>query len=302
MSGGNLKKLLFVLFLLSCTNAYAKLNVVTSTSDLASIASEIAGDLAHVKSIARGDQDPHFLEAKPSYVVLLHQADLLIDIGLDLEIGWLPLLVDQARNPKINTGQLGRMTAAAGLALLEIPTGPVDRSMGDVHSHGNPHYMLDPRNALVVAKNISERLQSIDPEHADHYKKNLQTFSEVLQKKILQWELQAKPFKSMSVVSHHRSFSYFFNWLTINAVDYIEPKPGISPPPSHLLSLIDKVSTSNVKIILVENYYDPRPAKELASKTGVPMLHLPAAVGATDDIKSYIDLFDHLLNEIQGAL
>ncbi len=281
---------------------HAKLNIVTTTSDLASLAKEVAGDLADVTSIARGDQDPHFLEAKPSFVALLNRADVLIDVGLELEVGWLPVLTDQARNSKIMSGQPGRITATEGIRILEIPTGPVDRSMGDVHPHGNPHYCLDPRNGLIIAHSIMERLQSIDPPHAAVYRKNFDDFSSRFKSKMVAWQGGAQKLKGVLVVAHHRSFSYLFNWLGMELFDVIEPKPGIPPPPAHIVDLIQKIPTAHVKMILAENYYDPKPANELSKKTGVPVLHLPASVGGDKGINSYFDLFDSMLQQMTGAL
>lgn len=298
-----MKKLLLLFTFLSLPLiAQAKVKAVATIPDLAALTQEVGQDLVDITSIARGDQDPHFLEPKPSYAVKLNQADLLIEVGLELEVGWLPVLLTQSRNPKIQHGQPGHLTATGDFQILEIPTGPIDRSHGDVHPSGNPHYWLNPKNGLVIAKKIADRLSQIDPANASHYQQNLAVFQERLQKKIVEWERQTAPLKGMKIVTHHKSFSYFVDWLRLNVVALIEPKPGIPPPPAHLVSLIETIKAQNIPYLITENYYDPRPSQELSQKTGAEVLILPTSVGGEAGIKTYFDLFDTLIRRLGEKL
>lgn len=283
-------------------HAFAKLKVVASIPDFAALAQEVGGDLVETQTIARGDQDPHYLEPKPSFAILLNKADLLIQAGLELEIGWLPVLITQSRNPKVQPGTQGFMNAAEGINILEIPTGPIDRSMGDVHPDGNPHYWLNPRNGLVIARKIGERLAQLDPANAAKYAENEKAFEQRLTQKITQWEKEIAPLKGKKVVTQHKSFTYFVDWTGMNVAGLIEPKPGIPPTPSHLLSLIQLIQSEKIPLIITENYYDPKPSNELAGKTGAKVLFLPTSVGGEAGIKTYEDLFDSLIQKLKGAL
>lgn len=294
--------LILLSFLLIPFNAFAKLKVVTTLPDLASLVQSVGKDLVDVKSIARGDQDPHFLEAKPSYAVLLNQADLLIEVGLDLESGWLPLLMTQSRNPNIQVGQKGYLNASEGLEILEIPTGNVDRSMGDVHPNGNPHYWLDPRNGLYISSRIAKKLGELDPANAAQYSQNQQAFQNQLKNKIDAWSKQLLSIRGKKIITHHKSFSYFVNWASLQGVGYVELKPGIPPSPSHLLSLIDLIKRDHIPLIITENYYDTKPSKQIAEKTGAKLLILPTSVGGEPTVKTYEELFEFLINKIKEAL
>lgn len=283
-------------------SARAKLKVVGSIPDLAALAREVGGDLVETQTIARGDQDPHYLEPKPSFALMLNKADLLIEAGLELESGWLPVLITQSRNPKIQPGQNGFLNAAQELNILEIPTGPVDRSMGDVHPEGNPHYWMNPRNGLVIAKKIAQRLGELDPANASKFTGNYADFEKRLSDRIATWEKEAAPFRGKKVITHHKSFSYFVDWTGLKVEGLIEPKPGIPPNPSHLLSLIQLIQTEKIPLIITENYYDPKPSRELAEKTGAKVLILPTSVGGEPGIRTYEDLFEALIGRLKGAL
>lgn len=282
--------------------AFAKLKVVASIPDFAALAREVGGDLVEVQSIARGDQDPHYLEPKPSFALMLNRADLLIEVGLELESGWLPVLITQSRNRKIQPGAAGFMSAHEGLHILEIPTGPIDRSMGDVHPDGNPHYWLNPRNGILIARGIAARLSRLDPENGARYAENGKTFEQRLTQKIAQWEKEIVPLKGKRIVTHHKSFSYFVDWTGMRVAGLIEPKPGIPPNPNHLLSLIRLIRTEKILLIVSENYYDPKPSRELAQKTGAKVLILPTSVGGEAGIGTYEDLFETLIQRLKGAL
>lgn len=294
---------LFIVSLISLPSVgLAQLKVITTTPDLAALSRNVGGNLVEVTSIVRGDQDPHYLEPKPSYVVLLNRADLLIEVGLDLESGWLPVLLVQSRNPKIQRGEKGHLTAAAGVPILEVPTGKIDRSMGDVHPEGNPHYWMNPRNGLIIAKTIADRLSELDPTNAAIYAENFKRWESSFSKQIAEWEREMVPLRGKTLITHHKSFSYFVDWAGLRVVGLIEPKPGIPPTPSHILSLIDLIQKERIPLIIAENYYDPKPARELSEKTGAKFLILPTAVGGDLETKSYEDLFEFLVKKFKEAL
>jgi zinc/manganese transport system substrate-binding protein len=285
-------------------DSFARVRVVTSLPDLAAIAQEIGGDKVDVKSIAKGYQDPHFVDAKPIFIRDLNRADLLVYQGLDLEIGWLPVLVTGSRNSKITAlSAPGRLDASTLITnILEVPTTRIDRSMGDIHPFGNPHYMLDPRNGILVAKGIADRLGQIDPENASFYEDNFKEFADRLIKKIRVWEAQLAPFKGTEIVAYHKSWDYFANWAGLDEVGWIEPKPGIPPTPSHVAELIESMKNENVRLVIAESYYPQKTAHIIAEKTGSEFLVLPSSVGAREGIDTYTQLFDAIVNDLTAAL
>jgi zinc/manganese transport system substrate-binding protein len=295
---------LFVLTLFPTQDSFARVRVVTSLPDFTAIAKEIGGDKVEVKSIGKGYQDPHFVDAKPIFIRDLNRADLLIYQGLDLEIGWLPVLITGSRNSKITAlSAPGRLDASTLITnILEVPTTKVDRSMGDIHPFGNPHYMLDPRNGILVAKGIADRLGQIDPENASFYEDNFKGFADRLIKKIRVWEAQLAPFKGTRIVAYHKSWDYFANWAGLDEVGWIEPKPGIPPTPSHVADLIEIMKNQNVKLVVAESFYPQKTARIIAEKTGTEFLALPSSVGAREGIDTYTELFDTIVNELTGAL
>lgn len=293
---------LLLLLIVVPATASARLKVVTTIPDFAAIAEGIGKDQVEASSIARGDQDPHYLEPKPSYALLLNRADLLIEVGLELESGWLPVLMTQSRNPKIQPGEPGHLNASEGIPILEIPTGSIDRSMGDVHPSGNPHYWLNPRNGLLIAVAIRNKLILLDPSHASIYKDNYLEFEQRLSDRIASWEKKAQAFRGKKVVTHHKSFSYFVDWTGIRIEGLVEPKPGIPPNPSHLLDLIQLIGREKIPLLITENYYDPRPSQELAARTGAGVVILPTSVGGEPGIKTYEELFDSLIEKLEGHL
>ncbi len=295
---------LSLLIFVSSRVAIAEVRIVTSVPDFAAIAKEIGGDKVEIKSIAKGYQDPHFVDAKPIFVRDLNRADLLIYQGLDLELGWLPVLITGSRNSKITSpSSPGRLDASASISnILEVPTTRVDRSMGDIHPFGNPHYTLDPRNGILVARRIAARLMQIDPENSTFYEENYKDFSRRLNGKIKEWDRELAPYKGTEVVTYHRSWIYFTNWAGFKEVGWIEPKPGIPPSPSHVANLIKSMELMNVKLVIAESYYPQKTARIIAEKTGSEFLVLPSSVGATEEISTYIDLFDTIVSEITTAL
>lgn len=295
-----------VLFVILFTGAdtWAKVRIVTSVPDFAAIAREIGGDKVDVEALANGYQDPHFVDAKPIYVTKLNRADVLIYNGLDLEIGWLPPLVTGARNSKIATpSSSGNVDASRYIkTILEIPTAPLDRSMGDVHPGGNPHYMLDPRNGIPVAKGITAKLAEIDPENASYYEENYKSFTDSLSLKIKEWEAELAPYRGTEIVTYHKLWIYFTQWAGFKEAGTIEPKPGIPPSPSHVADLIKEMKAKHIRMIIAANYYPEKTASLIAEKTGAVFLSLPAAVEGRDEINTYSELFDVIVDEITGAL
>jgi ABC-type Zn uptake system ZnuABC Zn-binding protein ZnuA len=273
-------------------DAEAKLKIVTTTPDFASVAKEIGGDRVEVISLAKGIQDPHFVDAKPSFIRVLNQADILIEGGADLEGGWLPSLFESARNTKIQRDSPGRIIASTGVRLLEIPTRPIDRSQGDVHPMGNPHYMLDPENGKILAQQVTATLCHLDSNSCDVYRKNLSTFDRRIDEKISDWTRRMAPYRGTKIITYHPSWPYFAERFGLEVVGHVEPKPGIPPSPAHLERLIDLITRDKVKLLIIEPYFSDRAPKFLAQKTGIKVLVLPPSVAPEMGVKNYFDLFD----------
>lgn len=294
---------LLIFLLVSTSDASAKLKIVSSVPDLASIAEEIGGDKVEVKSIGKGYEDPHFVSPKPNFVLLLNRADLLLYNGLDLEIGWLPVLITGSRNSKINIGASGNLDCSTFISnVLEMPTTRVDRSMGDVHPGGNPHYMLDPRNGIAIAKGIAERLGEIDQENASYYNERLDSFLGRLNTKINELKEKLAPYRGTEIVTYHKSWGYFSRWAGFKEVGYIEPKPGIPPSPSHVANLIRKIQKMNVKVVISESFYPRKTPALIAQKADAAFLTLPSSVSGRKDVNNYFDLFDVIVGEITSSL
>ncbi len=285
--------------------AAAKIKVVTATSDLAALASEIGGDHIEVESIARGYQDPHFVEAKPSFLLKLRKADLLIVVGLQLEIGWLPPLITQSGNPRIQVGAAGYLDASDFAEILEKPTGVVTRAMGDVHPLGNPHYWLDPENGRRIAHGIQMKLAEMRPEDTAYFEQRFQAFSQRLTTQEKVWDEAMKPFHGLKVVSYHKSWPNFAKRFDLNVVGYVEPRPGIPPSPSHTLELIGMMRRDNVKLIMVEPYFDLKTPNSIGSQTGAQVLVMLPSVGGEKEVTDYFKLFDYdiaLLSKAVAAI
>lgn len=289
------------LFLLLGVADADPLRVVTTTQDLAAIARAVGDDAVEVKAIARGYWDPHYVEAKPSYMRHLNRADLLIYNGLELEVGWLPLLVQGSRNRDILPGKTGSLDASRGLPILEVPTGDVDRSMGDVHPQGNPHYTLDPRNGSAIAAAVRERLRSLAPEYGETFDANCDSFQLRLSRRLEVWERSASSLRGRKVVAFHKQWEYLADWLGLDIVDYVEVKPGIPPSPRHISSLVALMKRENITLLLHANFGDQGAAKNIAERAGIPLLTLPASVDGEEGIVSYADLFDVILGRIVPA-
>ena len=281
--------------------AHAKLNVVATTSDLGAIAREIGKDKVEVTSLAKPTEDPHFVDAKPSFIVKLNKADMLIEGGLHLEIGWLPNLVVGARNKKILAGDEGYLVASAGVPIIEVPT-TADRAMGDVHPMGNPHFMLDPINGKIVAAHICDRLCQIDAANCNYYKDNLKDFTKRLDQKFSEWQKALEPFRGTKIVTYHKTFPYFANRFNLNVVGSLEPKPGIPPSPTHINSLIPMMKNGGVKLILIEPFRERKTPEFAATQTGAKIVVFPIMVGGQKETDDYLSLFDYTINQIVSAL
>ncbi len=282
--------------------ADAALRVVTTTEGLAALARDAGGDKVDVQFLSRGIQDPHFVDANPTLAVKLRQADLLIDVGLDLEIGWLPPLVNQSRNPQIQPNGERRLTAANFVHVLDIPTGPVDRSLGDLHPAGNPHFMDDPRAAAAVVAGIATKLGQIAPADAPYFASRSADFRKRIDADLTRWKAVLAPVRGRPVVAQHQTMSYLMDWTGLRVAAYLEPKPGVPPPPSHLADVVRIVRADAVKALLVENYYDPKSAEVVARHTGAKVVTIPGDVGGAPGADTYEKYIDLLVKLISGAL
>ena len=294
--------LFFSIFVFSNSTS-AEINIVTTVPDLAAIAKEIGGDNVNVKSLGKGYQNPHYVDAKPSYIVDLNKADMLIYVGLDLEIGWLPILVTGARNSKINSPNFdGSLDTSTLVPLLDVYQTKVDRSQGDIHPGGNPHFLLDPRRALIVANGIAARLAEIDPDNSLSYETNLAGFTGRLETKIIEWDNSLAPYKGTKIFTYHKLWTYFIDWADFVEEGTIEPKPGIPPSPRHVADLIKIAENTDVKLVLSANYYPSKTGEQIASTAGIPFLSLPVQVGGAKGIDSYTALIDNIVSSITSTL
>ena len=298
-----MKKLLLGTFgALIAFSAQAKLNVVVTTPDLAAIAKEVGGDKIEITTLARPTEDPHFVDARPSFIVKLNKADALIEGGAELEVGWLPPLLAGARNDKIQAGQPGRILCNEGIRMLEVPS-QMTRAEGDIHPLGNPHYVVDPVNAKIVAAHIADVLGNIDSANAAAYAANAQKFAVVLDAKLTEWQAKLSPFKGASVVSYHRSWPYFAERFGLTMDLFLEPKPGIPPSPAHLAQVIGKMKEENARVVIVDPYLNRKTAETAARETGatvVDVAQFPGGVKGTEG--GYIPLMDYLVNSLATAL
>ena len=282
--------------------ASAQLKVVTSTTDLYDIAKAVGGDRITATHIGEGYQDPHFIEAKPSFVLQLRSADVWAFVGLDLEIGWMPLLLDGARNPRIRQGGSGYLDVSRAIPLLDVPSGNVDRSQGDVHPLGNPHYWLDPENGRRIAKAIQTKFSQMDGANAAYYAQRQADFDKRLTEVQKKWASAMAPYKGLKVVTYHRSWPNFAEAFGLDVIGYVEPKPGIPPTPQHTLDVIQAMKAQNVKIIMVEPYFDLKTPNSIASATGAKVLVMPPSVGGVPAAADYFKLFDVDIDMLIGAI
>jgi ABC-type Zn uptake system ZnuABC Zn-binding protein ZnuA len=282
--------------------AEAQLRVVTSTTDLYDIARQVGGNRISAVHISEGYQDPHFVEAKPSFILQLQRADVFAFVGLDLEIGWMPLLIDGARNPKIRMGGSGYLDVSKVIPVIDVPSGNVDRSQGDVHPLGNPHYWLDPDNAKRIAKLFQDKFTEIDPAGAATYAANEKAFETRLDSAEREWAPLLARIKGKPVVAWHTSWRYLAEYTGMNIVGFMEPKPGVPPSPSHLAGLILQMQRTGAKVIVMEPFYDKKTADFVASKTGAKVLILPPSVGGLKGLDDYVALMKYDVEQLAAAL
>jgi len=282
-------------------SAHAKLKVVATLPDLASLAREVGGDKVEVSAMAKPTEDSHFVDARPSFVVQLRDADVLIDGGAELEIGWLPPLLQNARNSKIEVGKPGRVQASQGVRLMNIPTNAT-RAAGDVHSLGNPHFVVDPIIAKTVALHIAQAFSALDAPNAAAYDANYKKFEATINAKLQEWGTAMLPFKGQNVVAYHDSWVYFAHRFGLNIDTFLEPKPGIPPSPSHLAGVIDKMKAQKIKAIIVEPFHDRKIAEKVASSTGAKVVDFAQYPGGLPGTDSYVKLIDKLVANLNAAL
>ena len=301
----NAKKLVCTLALFALTaiaaRAQGKLTVVTTTEDLASIAREVGGDRISVEPIARGYQDPHFVEAKPSFILKLQKADLLVLVGRELETGWLPALIQQSRNRKIQIGAAGYLDASLQARILDIPQGQITRAMGDVHPLGNPHYWLDPENGRAIARSIAAKLSQLRPADKAYFDQRFTDFSNRLSEALKRWQATLAPYKGQKIVTYHRSYTNFVDRFGFDVIGYVEPRPGIPPSPQHTLDLINEMKRQQVRMLLVEPYFDLKTPNAISRQTGAQVIVLPPSVGGNKEITDYFKLFDYNVNLLTNA-
>ncbi|HWQ92132.1 MAG TPA: metal ABC transporter substrate-binding protein [Clostridia bacterium] len=299
-----MKKLLLGLIgmALAGSLAQAKLAVVATTADLAAIAEAVGGSAVEVISLARPAEDPHFVEAKPSLIVKLRKADVLIEGGAELEAGWLPSLVDRAGNRKISREGPGRIRANEGVAMLEIPSS-LDRSAGDIHASGNPHFLADPANAVIVARHISTVFSKLDPQSAATYDAQLKRFTQTLESKLVEWQRAMEPFRGQTVVGYHNSWPYFAKRFGLKIDLFLEPKPGLPPTPAHLAEVMRQMKERKARVIMVDRYLDRRTAETVAGRTGATVVEVsqfPGGIKGTE--AGYVALMDAVVESLRKAL
>lgn len=278
-----------------------KLRVVATTPDLAALAREIGGDAVEVVALAKATEDAHFVDAKPSYLVALNRADVLIEGGAELELGWLPPLLDNARNTKIASGAPGRIVASHGIRLLEVPT-TFDRSRGDVHALGNPHFLLDPVNVKTVVANMADHFAQVDPSSAAMFRTNLDRFNRTLDSKLAEWTRQLAPYRGAPIVTYHRDFVYLAQRFNLDILQTLESKPGIAPSPAHLATVISAMKARRAGVIIVQPYQNRRTAETVARQTNAIVLDISQQPGAIANTDTYFAMMDNLVRTLAAAL
>jgi zinc/manganese transport system substrate-binding protein len=298
-----MKKILLALsIILVCVfSAEAKLNVVATLPDFGALAREIGRDKVEVTVMAKSTEDPHFVDARPSFVVQLRTADVLIEGGAELETGWLPPLLQNARNPKIEAGKPGRVIASQGIRLMNVPAN-VTRAAGDVHALGNPHFMTDPIIAKAVAQHIAQAFSTVDSANAASYDANYKKFETTINARLQEWGAALLPFKGQNVVAYHDSWPYFAHRFGVKIDIFLEPKPGIPPSPSHLAEVIDQMKAQKIKAIIVEPFQDRKVAEKVATATGAKVVEFCQFPGGLPGTDSYVKLIDALISRLAAAL
>ena len=298
-----MKKIFITLFVLlaAAIPSEAKLNVVATLPDFGALAREVGGDKVDVTVLAKPTEDPHFVDARPSFVVALRNADALIDGGAELEIGWLPPLLQNARNPKIDNGKPGRIVASQGVRLMNVP-GTVTRAAGDVHVLGNPHFTTDPIIAKAVAQHIAQAFSALDSPNAAAYDANYKKFEATINARLQQWGTAMLPFKGQPIVAYHDSWPYFAHRFGVSIDIFLEPKPGIPPSPSHLAEVIAQMKGQHIKAIIVEPFHDRKIAERVASATGAKVVDFAQFPGGLPGTDTYVELIDKLVSNLSAAM
>ena len=280
--------------------AHAALRVFACEPEWGALTQELGGSLVEVSVATSALQDPHQIQAKPSLIARARNADLVVCTGAELEIGWLPVLLQQSGNAKVQNGQPGNFAAADFVRKLDVP-GQLDRSQGDVHAAGNPHIQTDPRNIAQVASALAARLQKVDPANAAQYAQRLADFSQRWQQALARWSAQAAPLKGTAVVSQHKAFVYLYDWLGLKEVAVLEPKPGVEPSASHLQAVLAALKNTPARMTLYAAYQDPKPSEWLSRNAGVPAVRIAFTVGGTDGAKDLFSLFDDTVARLLAA-
>src|SRR4051812_18948119 len=296
-----LRILTFALVGLAAGVSEAKLNVVTTLPDLGALAREIGGDKVDVTTLAKPTEDPHFVDARPSFVVQLRKPDVLTAGGGEWETGWLPPLLQNARNPKLDVGQPGRVQASQGVRLMNVPTN-VTRAAGDVHALGNPHFAIDPIIAKTIAQHIAQSFSAVDAANAATYDGNYKRFEATINAKLQQWGAAMLAFKGQHVVAYHDSWPYFAHRFGIEIDVFLEPKPGIPPSPAHLAEVIEQIKAQKIKAIIVEPFHDRKIAEKVASSSGAKVVDFAQFPGGLPGTDTYVQLIDKLVANLSAAL
>ena len=291
-----------VLGLLAAAPAFADLKVATSLTDLASVAQFVGGKHVTAQSLCRGYEDPHFVPAKPSLMKAIQNADVFISTGLELDGGWLPLVLPGSRNPKIQPGTKGFVDASQGIDVLEKPVGTVSRAEGDIHPLGNPHYYADPKNLEVVANHLADVFSQLDPANAADYAANAKAFDERMETSLAKWEQELAPYKGASVVPYHRNFDYFADRFGLKLFGTVEPKPGIPPSPRHITELAEAMKKAGVKVIVYQPYYSADACNEVAKRAGGTAVEVATEVGGVAGTNDVFTKFDVLVSSVAKAL
>jgi zinc/manganese transport system substrate-binding protein len=280
--------------------AHAALRVFTCEPEWAALAQELGGPLVEATSATTAQQDPHQIQARPSLIARVRNADLLVCTGAELEAGWLPLLLQQSGNARVQPGQPGHFAAADFVRKLDIPAS-VDRSQGDVHAAGNPHIQTDPRNIAAVATALATRLQQVDPANAAQYAQRATAFQQKWQEAIARWNIRAAPLRGVPVVSQHKGYIYMYDWLGLREVAVLEPKPGVEPSAAHLQTVLATLKATPARMVIHSAYQDPRAAEWLSRNAGIPVVKVPFTVGGSDASKDLFGLFDDTLARLLAA-
>lgn len=292
-----------IILIFGASQVHAQLRVVSTLPNFTAIAKEIGGDKVNLSTIAKGYQNPHFIDPKPSFIIKMKKADILIWAGLDLEIYWLTPLLENSRNQKIIWGASGNVDVSKGVSLLEIPNIPAAqlRAGGDIHVYGNPHYWHDPLNGKIIAQNIYNALVDASPEDKEYFKGNLEDFNSRLDASIKKWLKMMEPYIGWKIIAYHNSWPYLEKRFGFEIVDFVEPKPGIPPSPNHLVRLIKKMRNQDIKVIIISPYFNDKPANVIADKVNAKVVLVAPSVGAFDGVDSYFDMFDYNLNSLVDA-